>query len=174
MNQKKRLARWAAGGLAVLSLTGVVWAANGDKNDPLVTLSYLNDTVIPKIVSQVEKKMAARQTELDQSLQAQIARYQQSTAGTGGGTSASYALITLSQGQTLSLDVGCELLLRVGTAKVNANTDPALIDLSTGGTLGPGGSLTKNHLYMATIPDRTLSATAGTVKLLVRGGYSVT
>ena len=66
------------------------------------------------------------------------------------------------------------MLLRVGTVKVNANTNPALIDVSTGGTINGGASLTKNHLYMATIPDRTLTPTADTVKLLVRGGYSVT
>ena len=39
--------------------------------------------------------------------------------------------------------------------------------------MNSGASLTKNHLYMATIPDRTLKATASDVKLLVRGGWSI-
>ena len=93
--------------------------------------------------------------------------------GTGGGSSASYTLVTLTSGQTMSLEVGCEVMLRVGTATVTAATSPALIDVSTGGTINGGASLTKNHLYMATIADRTIKPTAGTVKLLVRGGYSV-
>ena len=42
-----------------------------------------------------------------------------------------------------------------------------------GGTVGSGTSLSKNHLYMSTIEGRTLTATAGTVKVLVRGGYTV-
>lgn len=71
------------------------------------------------------------------------------------------------------LNVGCEVLLRIGSATVNAATSPALIDVSTGGSINGGASLTQNHLYMATIPDRTLTPTADTVKLLVRGGYSV-
>ena len=82
--------------------------------------------------------------------------------------------MTLSRGQVLRPDVGCELLLRVGTASVQAGGSPALIDLSSGGTINSGTSLTKNHLYMSTIEGRTVTATAATVKILVRGGYAVT
>ena len=79
----------------------------------------------------------------------------------------------MTSGQTMALEVGCEVLLRVGSATVQSNTSPALIDISTGGTVNSGASLTKNHLYMSTIPDRTLKAAASDVKLLVRGGWSV-
>ena len=44
----------------------------------------------------------------------------------------SYTLVTLSKGQTMYLNVGCELMLRVGSAAVNAATSPALIDITTG------------------------------------------
>ena len=73
----------------------------------------------------------------------------------------------------MSLEVGCEVLLRVGSATVSAATSPALIDVSSGGTINSGTALTQNHLYMATIADRTLTAGSGTVKLLARGGYQV-
>ena len=128
------------------------------------------------MVQEVETKSTARQAELEKALADQIAQYKQeisALADSGSAGSASYTLVTLTSGQTMSLEVGCEVLLRVGTVKVNANTNPALIDVSTGGTANGGASLTKNHLYMATIPDRTLTPTAATVKLLVRGGYSV-
>ena len=78
----------------------------------------------------------------------------------------------MTGGQVMSLGVGCELLPRIGTVTVRANTSPALIDLSTGGTVDSGAALTKNHLYMATIADRTLTA-SGDVKILVRGSYSI-
>ena len=84
-----------------------------------------------------------------------------------------YVLVTLSKGQSMALEVGCEMMLRVGTVTVNAATAPALINVTTGGSINSGASLEKNHLYMATIPDRTLTPTADTVKLLVRGGYTV-
>lgn len=156
---------------------GAAWAAGGDQNDPLVTLSYLQQTVIPDVVSQVETKSVARQQELEKTFRDQIAQYKQEVsglAGSGSGGSASYTLVTLTSGQTMYLDVGCEVLLRIGTVKVNAATSPALIDVSTGGTLNNGASLTTNHLYMATISDRTLSPASATVKLLVRGGYRIT
>ncbi len=177
---KKPDKRWTIrlGALALAAALlgmGAALAAGGDQNDPLVTLSYLNQTAIPQIVKQVEDKTADRQKELEKEFAKQIETYKRETGQNAGsaGSSASYILVTLSSGQTMSLDVGCELLLRVGTAKVNANTNPALIDLSSGGTVSGGASLTTNHLYMATIADRTVTATAGTVKLLVRGGYSI-
>lgn len=158
---------------AVLLGTGAALAAGGDQSDPLVTLSYLNQTAIPQIVKQVEEKTAARQKELERSLAEQISQLMQQggqTAPSGG--SASYTLVSMTNGQVMSLGVGCELLPRIGTVTVRANTAPALIDLSTGGTVNSGTVLTKNHLYMATIADRTLTA-SGDVKLLVRGSYSI-
>lgn len=177
----KKTKRWIAL-TSALALTGVLVggsvAANGDANDPLVTLSYLDKVAIPNVVSQVENNMILRQNELAKNFTNQVSRYKsemEAAIGSGGsgGQSASYTLVTLNKGQTMTLKVGCELMLRVGNATVNAGSGPALIDMTTGADLQKGGALVKNHLYMATIPDRTLTPTAGTVKLLVRGGYSV-
>lgn len=175
---KKMSRKWTVrcGALALTALclgTCAALAAGGDKSDPLVTLSYLNETAIPQIVSQVEAKTAARQAELKTSFDAQINQYLLQAGQGGQGSSAGYTLVTMTSGQVMRLDVGCEVLLRVGTASVQSSDSPALIDLSSGGTVNSGASLTKNHLYMSTIEGRTLTATAGTVKVLVRGGYTV-
>lgn len=159
---------------AALLGSGAALAAGGGQNDPLVTLSYLNQTAIPQVVKQVEDKVAARQKELEQALADQINQYKQQGGQGGGAVNETYTLVTMSSGQVMSLDVGCEVLLRVGSAEVRADSSPALIDLSSGGTVNTGASLTKNHLYMSTIEGRTITASASTVKLLVRGGYSVT
>ena len=177
MKMKKKWTAVLAAALALSILgVGVATAANGDKSDPLVTLSYLEDTAIPQVVDEVEKKTEVRQQELEKDFASQITQYKkevQSMVSSGDSGGASYTLVTLSSGQTMYLDVGCELMLRVGTAKVNAATSPALIDIATGGSINTGTSLTKNHLYMATIADRTITPTAATVKLLVRGGYTI-
>ena len=164
---------------AALALTtlcgGAALAATGDKNDPLVTKSYLDQTVIPNVVSQVETKAAARQTELQNTFSAQIEQYKKDIAamGTGGGSSASYTLVTLTSGQTMSLEVGCEVMLRVGGATCVSPSTPGLIDETTGGTLENGKALVKNHLYMMTIEGRGVKAGSGTVKVLVRGSYTI-
>ena len=175
---KQKAVRLGTAALAALILGSGAALAAGDRDDPLVTLSYLNKVALPQVVEQVEEKAAVRQVELKKSFDDQLALYRQQAAqgGSSGGSpdGASFTLVTMTSGQVMSLDVGCELLLRVGAATVNAATSPALIDMTTGGSIDSGTSLTRNHLYMATIPDRTLTAAAGTVKLLVRGGYSVT
>ena len=82
-------------------------------------------------------------------------------------------LVTLSSGQTLTGDIGCEVMLRVGTATCVAPSAPGLIDESAGSTLSNGGSLVQNHLYMMTVEGRGVKATAATTKLLVRGSYTI-
>lgn len=175
MKHFKRTALSALLALALLTTAAV--AAGGSKSDPLVSLSYLEDTVLEDILDQVTKNTKKVRNDLEEDFTEQIEEYQaqaEELAQSGSSTgSDSYVLVTLTVGQTMSLDVGCELMLRVGTATVNAGTSPALIDIATGGSIDNGASLVKNHLYMATIPDRTLTPTADTVKLLVRGGYTV-
>ena len=171
-NGKKWMIRLGAGALAAGCLVMGAALAAGDQEDPLVTLSYLNQTAIPQIVEQVEDRTAQRQEELEESFRTQLSQYQQGGQG-GGSASAGYTLVTLAQGQGMRLEVGCEVLLRVGSASVQADSSPALIDLSTGGTVNSGASLEKNHLYMSTIEGRALTADAATVKVLVRGGYTV-
>ena len=178
MKNFRRRALPALLALTLLLGTGAAMATGGNKTDPLVTLSYLEDTVIPEILAKLNTDTKALNKELKSDLAAQIDIYESDMeqllkAGTNVGSD-TYVLVTLSRGQTMSLDVGCEMMLRVGTVTVNAATAPALIDVTTGGTINSGASLVKNHLYMATISDRTLTPTADTVKLLVRGGYTVT
>ncbi len=178
---KKMRKQWAirCGALALTALclgTGAALAAGGDKSDPLVTLSYLNETALPQVVKQVEESTSKRQAELEDSFALQINQYLLQGGQTGqggGGASAGYTLVTMTSGQTLHLNVGCEVLLRVGSASVQSQDNPALIDLSDGGTVNSGASLVKNHLYMSTIEGRAITAGAGTVKLLVRGGYTL-
>lgn len=177
----KKRNRWTilACGLALSLLCGgVAVAAGGDQTDPLITLSYLQQTFLPQVTAKVQEDTASAQQELENRLSQQVDQYKTqmeenlSTSG-GDGESVSFELVTMTKGQVMALDLGAELMLRVGTAKVNSGVNPALIDISTGGTLNKGSSLTKNHLYMATMVDRTVTATADTVKLLVRGGYTV-
>ena len=153
------------------------FAAVGDENDPLISLSYLQQTVLPSILTQVETNTLQQKEQLSAELSAQISQYKTDMQALVSSNSSigsdSYTLVTLSKGETMYLNVGCEMLLRVGSATVNAATSPALINITTGGTLNNGTALTKNHLYMSTIPDRTLTLTTDTVKLLVRGSYSI-
>ena len=150
-------------GLGILLNATVTVAAGtaGSNQDPLVTLSYLNDTFMNSVMQRVDQKIAARNTQL---LGGQTG---------GGGAASNFTVVTLSNGQTLTGGVGCEVMLRVGTAVCVSPSAPGLVDETTAGTLNNGGALVQNHLYMMTIEGRGVRTSAATTKLLVRGSYSV-
>ena len=85
----------------------------------------------------------------------------------GTTASSSFVVVTLSNGQTLKGDIGCEVMLRVGSAVCVASSTPGLVDESAAPTLNNGGALVQNHLYLMTIENRGVKATAATTKLLV-------
>ena len=143
----------------VMSMTVSLAAEAGSSQDPLVTMSYLNETFLGNVLQKVDEKIAARNAQL--------------TGQSSGTSSAVFQVVTLSSGQTLTGDIGCEVMLRVGTATCVAPSTPGLIDETTAGTLNHGGSLVQNHLYMMTIEGRGVKATAATTELLVRGTYTI-
>lgn len=154
--------RWLLRAIALLALsaalmTGASLAAEaGSSGDPLVTLSYLNDTFFNTVMQRVDQKIAQRTGQ-----------------AVSGESSASFAVVTLNEGQTLTGGVGCEVMLRVGGAVCVAPSDPGLIDETTASTLANGASLVQNHLYMMTIEGRGVRASAATTKVLARGSYTV-
>ena len=168
MNQSKWPVRLASGALVCLTLAGVALAAGqqGTQADPLVSLSYLNQQATPSILAQVDAKIAQRNSQIVQQLGGQI------TSG-GTTTASAFTVVTLSSGQVLTGDIGCEVMLRVGTATCVAPSSPGLIDESAATTLAGGAALVQNHLYMMTVEGRGVKATAATTKLLVRGSYTI-
>ena len=150
----------------VLSTTVSLAAEAGSTGDPLVTLSYLNETFLGNILSAVDQKIAARNSQIVQQLGGSV-----STGGTS--TASTFTVVTLSNGQTLTGQIGCEVMLRVGTAACVSPSSPGLIDETAATTLNNGGALVQNHLYMMTIEGRGVRATAATTKLLVRGSYTI-
>ena len=139
--------RWLLRAVVLLALSaalmsGVSLAAEaGSPQDPLVTLSYLNDTFFSQLMQRVDQRIAERTGQ----------------ALPGGGASASFVVV----------------MLRVGSAVCVSPSDPGLVDETTASALANGGALAQNHLYMMTIEGRGVRATAGTVKVLARGSYTV-
>ena len=149
--------------VSCLAMTGVSLAVEpGSASDPLVTLSYLNETFLGQVMTQVDQKIAARNSQL-----------LQQSGGTGSTSSAEFTVVTLSSGQTLTGDIGCEVMLRIGSASCVSPSNPGLIDETVAAALNNGGALAVNHLYMMTIEGRGVKAGAATTKLLVRGSYTI-
>lgn len=177
---RKWIVRLGVGALAALCLTvGVsVAAGEGTQADPLITLSYLTQTVIPAILEQVDGKAQAHQQELVDKLDASIRDYSvkmEEIVGqeSDGQHAAVYTVVTLQKGQQMNMEIGCEVMLRIGTAQCVSPSNPGLINTTAGSTLNNGEELVTNNLYISTITGRGIKATANTVKVLARGGYTV-
>ena len=141
-------------------------AGAGTADDPLVTLSYLNETFLAAVQKRIDEAVASRNASLTAYIDGKL-------GGGSAGTASSFAVVTIPAGKTLVGDIGCEVMLRVGSAACVSPSTPGLIDETTGGTLENGKALVKNHLYMMTIEGRGVKAGSGTVKVLVRGSYTI-
>jgi len=166
--KKKGIAAVLAALLLTAGLTAL--AAAGTSDNPLVTLSYLTGTFTDTVLSKTQSAIASAQSTYESKLDDKISALQGSS---GGGTSSAFTVVSLSKDQVLTGSVGCEVMLRVGTAVCISDSTPGLIDTTTGGTLESSGSLVKNHLYMITMNQRGVKATAASVKILARGPYTI-
>lgn len=178
MKNKRFAIRMGVVVLTALCVTvGAVLASGaGTENDPLITLSYLNTTATPEILKQVDSKVGEYEQSLADKLDGAIQGYSQDmedalAAQAERPDGASYKVVTLRKGQVLSMDIGCEVMLRIGSAVCVSPSSPGLIDVTGGSTLDNGKDLVTNHLYMATITGRSIKATVNNTKVLVRGSY---
>ena len=177
-----RLAALLLASYTLLLVTASAVGGAGSESDPLVTLSYLNDTFLAQVLGKVDEQLETRDKALSSKLDEQMKkdaaalaeRYGAETVVSGAtGKSNTFTVITLAGGETLYGEIGCEVMLRVGTANCVSPSSPGLIDETDASILEGGKALTKNHLYMMTIDERGVKATAATTKLLVRGGYTI-
>lgn len=161
--KKSRRLSWLLAIIAVFAALSITAFAvePGSSSDPLVTLSYLEDVFFDKIMDEVDERIAARNKDIAKEV-----------TGTSG-TADAFAVVTLTNGQVLTGEIGCEVMLRVGSAVCTSPSAPGLIDETSATTLNNGGTLQQNHMYMMTIENRGVKATSATVKVLVRGGYTI-
>lgn len=153
MKQRKWRTELACVALVAVTITGVALAAGtqGSQSDPLVTLSYINDVLVPEIMARADEHIENKAEELMEKVQ------------TGG--KAVFVTVEVPAGKKLNLTAGTQLILRQGTA---VNTD-GLIDLTEGASMW--NELQVNHLYIAT-KDGQVATVTGNALFLVQGRYT--
>lgn len=150
--------------LTAIILAGVVtvgavaaFAAQGGKDDPLVTLSYLTQVVNPKLDEAVDAAVKKNTEELSRQLEIAITSYENrvdeklSAAG-----STTFTAKALAAGDKLTLPAGRELLFVSGSATAIGT----LTDTTAGTSVTQGQSLTAGHLYVTASADAGAQASA--------------
>lgn len=170
----------AVGVCAAVVLTVAFAAAAGSEGDPLITLGYLKNIFTPQVQTMVDDAVAAGQeqnkTDLDAAIQQWDATVKDAVENAAstivGEEPASFAAVTISEGKTITILPGCEVIVRSGAPVCSA----ALIDETNGTTLAAGKTLSANHLYLATepctfsVPAAQLTGTINAGPLNVRAG----
>lgn len=154
MKERKWRTGLACAALVALTITGVALAAGtqGSQSDPLVTLSYINDVLVPELMARADEKIEAKTEALMKEVQT--------------GSRAVFATVEIPTGKKLNLTAGTQLILRQGAA---LNTD-GIIDLTEGVSMW--NKLQPNHLYIATKDGQQVTVTENTL-FLVQGRYTI-
>lgn len=192
--------KWGLSALMLLLIACGIFALAaeyGTQNDPLVSLSYINDVVKPGILKQADEKIAAKSGEVnatvlsfDERMDKKLKEFfdrntaliDKSFVDTVAArvvekipaqqASAPFATVSVPAGKSLILSTGCELLIKSGNGICVASGAPGFIDMTTGGALNNSAALNTNHLYLVSESGRAVKAQSTTV-VLVRGKYSI-
>lgn len=147
-----------------------VFAAYDSSEDPLISLSYLNDIFKKEIFEELEARF-------DQ-LEAEIIEFLEDleipdSAGQSKGYT--WEVIELTSGDELYAVSACDIMLRAGTAVAIApDANQGVADLQNGAELLNGYGFTKNHLCLIPRGDgRGLRATSQSVFVMIRGEYTI-
>lgn len=153
----------AVAALAITAGSVTVLATQGDKDDPLVTLSYLQKVVTPELEKKVDEAVKANSEELAKQLDIAITSYETRVDEKLAQAGAVFRSKELKPGERYTADAGRELLLVSG----NATAVGTLVDTTAGGTVSDGGRLTVGHLYVTASADAGMKAAAD-VSVMVR------
>ena len=183
--------------VAALMITGLgaIAAEYGSQSDPLVTLSYIEQVLLPKakedvddqvkdaledyeddlsdqtksIEKYIDKKLRSFASgDVDEALVEEIAQVIVQQIDTTAPSNAPWAMVDVPAGYRVVCETGVQVILRAGQAGCNGS----LVDLSNGEGLADGGALAANHLYAAD-GQGTAVFTAQGCTLLISGGYTI-
>ncbi len=151
--------------VCTLASAVMAFAAPGDDGDPLVTLSYITDILLPDIDSRIDKKVNTSVSEAIGNLDV--------SAPTGDAASESFTLVNIKSGYRIIGAEGTELVLRSGEGSIVATAQGGVADLTSGADLANGTPAPLNHHLLTPRSDaRGISFTTDAI-VLVKGTYTV-
>jgi len=156
-------------------MVGQAFMTGGTADDPVISLSYLNNTLKQSLLSDAKEYISESQA-------AQLAYLYESYAVQASSTNQTAALrntssqfvqdrLLLKYGDILTLAPGAQVTLMAGTAMSNSEN---LVDITAGEKHTAFAELTANHCYMKNDQaEGGLIITSETADLFVNGVYSL-
>lgn len=184
--------------LLVLLFGGAVVAmaagGYGSTEDPLVTLSYITDVAVPEANAQIDSVFKEKQNAVNSEIATKMQQMRQELSsgikqtgtvsqevmdqvaaaaaaqvnGASGSAGTQWRSLTMTKGQSLAGTVGCQLILRKGSASCYSG----MVNLSSGDTLSHGQAVAQNNLYLIGTDGCGFTATADCT-VLVNGSATI-
>ena len=145
--------------VCLVGLSVIAFADAGSSNDPLISLSYIENTLKPQLEKYIDSKIG-------------------SMGSSNGGSSVSssgdkFTVVNFSKGDRLICEAGTELILRMGQGVIIATQKGGLADTTAGYDLPDGALMPSNHLLVVPVADgRGMLATSNGI-VLVKGRYTI-
>ena len=118
----------------------------GSTEDPLVTLSYINDVLMPQVKSYVDSKSQA---------------------------SEGFEIVNVKAGQTVIVGASTEMILRMGNAQIVATQKGGVADVTQGIDLQNGAVMPSNHLLIVPLDDGRGAQMLSDGIIMIKGNYTV-
>lgn len=148
-----------AGILCLCTLFIVALAAPGTDDDPLISLSYINDVLIPKIEQLIGDKIAEKHS--DSTEQGVIA------------SNNAFVVVEAKEGEEIICSAGAELILRMGKAEIIATEKGGLADTTAGFDLANGTEMPANHLLIVPVDDGRGIEAQTDIIVMIKGNYRI-
>ena len=135
--------------ICILMSSAIVLASPGDSSDPLVTLTYITDVLLPDVDARIERKVNEVQ-------------------------SSTFKLINVDAGDVIYGEMGTELMVRSGGATIIAGKNGGgIADLTSGSDLTGDTYVSLNHhLLIPRSDSRGLYFVTDSI-IMVKGKYSL-
>lgn len=148
---------------SAVTATLVPVGAADTSSDPLVTMSYVEEVLAPRLKSELT-------TYIQNNFRATV------SDGETSSVSAGYSIVQLTKGQTLYALSPTEVILRSGkAAAVSAFMDQGVNDMTDGSELYNGDELPRYHYCLIPRGDdgRGVVAVSDEIYIMVRGDFEI-
>lgn len=169
--------------ILTLSSLAVITASYGSKSDPLVSLSYITEVLIPQTLTDADAIITSKTNTYNNTVSSKISSFESNFDALSGSDSfvssvaeqvnntiTTSTVFTMTEGQTLVLSSGSEVLFRYGSATVPSGY--GIVNVTTGKTVIDNESIVTNNLYLSAENAQKITVTQDT-KVIVYGAYSV-
>jgi len=138
----------------LVAATCAVIASPGGSDDPLITLSFINDKLIPEIKAYIDSKTPGGSSD-------------------GQNSASTFKLVNVKAGNKIIGHEGTEFVLRMGSGTIIATGNGGVADLTAGVDLTNGSPIPPNHNLLSPINDsRGLYMHTDGI-ILIKGTYTI-